>query len=67
MKLLLLVALLSVLTCGGNTMVMQKSIGEKYIDFLKSFKAMSEVQLEKEVNTLFAPNLKKVVNLRELF
>lgn len=66
MKLLLLVALLSVLTCGGDTMAMQKTIGEKYMDFLKLFKTMSEAQLEKEVESLFAPNLKKVVNLREL-
>ncbi len=43
-----------------------KSIGEKYIDFLKSFIDMSEAQLEKEVETLFAPDLKELVNLSEL-
>ncbi len=46
--------------------MVSKSIGEKYIDFLNVFRAARGADLSKEIEALFAPTLKKVVNSREI-
>ena len=46
--------------------MVSKSIGEKYIDFLQLFKASRGADLSQEIEALFAPTLKKVVNSCEI-
>ncbi|MGE0009631.1 MAG: hypothetical protein AB7F19_03745 [Candidatus Babeliales bacterium] len=47
-------------------MAVEKSVGEKYIEFLRVFTAPQDADLSKEIKTLFTPTAKKVVNLREV-
>lgn len=50
----------------GIQAMAETSIGVKYMNFLEIFHCGQGVDLAKEIDDLFAPTIKKVVNLREI-